>query len=227
MDIKTSTFANNRARSYGGVFALWTGTTATITSCVLEKNEAELGGGGIYLLGSSATVASTAFLSNADYAGIGGGLRSDKSTLVLYDSTFHMNNAQYGGAIGLLKTTGSLASCVFIGNTAESGAGSSIGMRPHLYTMYKHVHKHVLYTCASTSLGTCISTSLGTDVCINMCADTFTDRSCKAAGHGGAPQIAWSCLRLFLTQQSFLCEIVPRIVHIVSRLTTYRLTRLH
>jgi predicted outer membrane repeat protein len=103
------------------------GASPMITDCILENNDAGLGGG-IYVTNlSSPSISGCTFESNS--AGLGGALFSDGQSLPsVSDCEFIDNISGIGGAVYLAEQSdGSFTDCHFSGNTAVgSGLGGAI-----------------------------------------------------------------------------------------------------
>jgi Right handed beta helix region len=124
--------ANDTTEGYpGGGVCSW-GSTLLVDDCLFEDNEASKGGA-IFLLGGTATVSNSHFVGNIASENTGYGIGDGGAVYGLMDLTiercvFDSNEAQgneYGdGFGGAVFTSGTIRSCSFSGNLAQTAGGS-------------------------------------------------------------------------------------------------------
>ncbi|WP_231483622.1 Ig-like domain-containing protein [Methanobrevibacter sp. YE315] len=123
------TIKNGRAFQNGGVITSSSVGSCTITNCIFMDNAAEERGGVIYLNSAdSCNIINSNFINNqvlSSSIGYGGSIFA-VNHINVRNCTFTNNKGNYGGAI-YLKSTGDLAGCNFVGNTAAGkGFGGAI-----------------------------------------------------------------------------------------------------
>lgn len=137
------TFSGNRASKGGGMYS-WYGqptlanctftsnsggalylsggvpkVTAAITGCQFQKNTG-WPGAGIYVQGGVISVSKCGFLNNVATYGNGGALYSKSTTGTLANCVFDGNTASTGGGLSTEQSNLNVVNCVFSGNAATS-----------------------------------------------------------------------------------------------------------
>lgn len=132
-------FLENSARDGGGVGGY--NCTLNCNRCVFERNYASNTGGGIELHeGTGGVIANCLFLNNRANRH-GGGVRYDyQHGVTITGCTFVGNDCYWeqGGGLVLLRTTGSVANCIFMDNTARAFASIQGNPRPTVQNCLFH-----------------------------------------------------------------------------------------
>ncbi|WP_405304196.1 beta strand repeat-containing protein [Methanobrevibacter sp.] len=98
------------------------GASATISNNNIKSNDAKNYGGAITIAGASATIKNNIISDNSANEYDGGALYINGNSAVISGNTFTSNNAKkYGGAIKNDKTSTTINSNIFKGNTASRG----------------------------------------------------------------------------------------------------------
>jgi CSLREA domain-containing protein len=130
------TIQNGRSSGIGG--GILNFGTLTLSGSALVGNTAVFGGGGISIYRGTATVTNSTFTGNSAGSLLGGGaILHMGSSLSVTGSTLSGNSVigteggGPGGAISMddIKSTGTVTSSTFYGNTANRGVPSSVGPR--------------------------------------------------------------------------------------------------
>ncbi len=128
LTISAVTITNGGATIGGGV-NINTGSTVTISNCIVDGNTAETDGGGISVeTSSTATISGSIIRNNTVTDGAGGGIYVNNSTLTISDSIIVDNTVTSQGG-GICVTDGSAATmggCNIRSNTSTAGNGGGM-----------------------------------------------------------------------------------------------------
>ena len=121
--LQDSTLWRNGADSGGGIWLYR--SSATLSRCLLEENDAFWQGGGLFSeQDSQPIVRDCTFRGNVVANRGGGGMLSVASPTSVVSTTFAMNVANYGGGgLELQDSLATVANCLFHGNRVYSGGG--------------------------------------------------------------------------------------------------------
>jgi hypothetical protein len=112
----------------GGVFAIGTGVTLTISGSTIDSNTSNGGGGGVYLssgTGGQSIVTSSIISGNTSTSGWGGGLYTTGDTSQVSQTSVINNQTQLdpGGGIQPCSTAFTISDSLVSGNTSASDGG--------------------------------------------------------------------------------------------------------
>ena len=99
---------------------------ATLLDCTFEVNEAGEYGGALCINGCSPDVIGCKFDANTAEDWGGGILVYQNSVPVVVNCGFANNSARSGGGFAQFSTGGTLANCLFVGNTATNECGGAL-----------------------------------------------------------------------------------------------------
>ena len=105
IDIRDSTFKNNKAIEYGGAINI-EAEDVTIKDSIFNSNIANIDGGAVYILGKNTRIQDSEFISNEAVPdvkklddGLGGAIYVESSLAHIKGNTFRFNTARNGSAI--------------------------------------------------------------------------------------------------------------------------------
>ncbi|MBI5508960.1 MAG: hypothetical protein HY903_09420 [Deltaproteobacteria bacterium] len=198
------TVSGGNAPTLGGGISVVSGSTATISHCVVRDNQAGNYGAGVYS-GGTPIISDCSFIHNASGA-IGGGVVLSTATTIS-GSYFQDNSAVTGGAIFVWGASGipTVTDSIFDANTASAGGGavgdvdSGINLQRCTFTNNSAPSGGAYYTSralgasitASTFTGNAATTSGGViaEVLSNLTVtDSLFVGNQATAGQGGAIQ---------------------------------------